>query len=133
MEATMGRNDTGKVTDAELDVLNILWQKGPSTVRDVHTVLTSLRDIRYTTTLKTLQVMTGKGLVKRDVAEKAHIYEAAVDHEKTQREMVGDLVNRVFSGSAVGLMAGALSGKKTSPEELTELRHLLDQAEEDNK
>jgi len=129
----MGRNDTGKVTDAELDVLNILWQKGPSTVRDVHTVLTSLRDIRYTTTLKTLQVMTGKGLVKRDVAEKAHIYEAAVDHEKTQREMVGDLVNRVFSGSAVGLMAGALSGKKTSPEELTELRHLLDQAEEDNK
>ena len=133
MEATMGRNDTGKVTDAELDVLNILWQKGPSTVRDVHTALTSLRDIRYTTTLKTLQVMTGKNLVKRDEAAKAHIYEAAIDREKTQKEMVGDLVKRVFSGSAVGLMAGALSGKKTSPEEIAELRRLIDQAEEDTK
>ena len=129
----MGRNDSGKVTDAELDVLNILWHKGPSTVRDVHTALTSLRDIRYTTTLKTLQVMTGKALVKRDEAERAHVYEAAIDREKTQREIVGDLVTRVFSGSAVGLMAGALSGKKASPEELAELRQLLDQTEEDSK
>jgi len=129
----MGRNDRGKVTDAELDVLNILWHQGPSTVRDVHTALISLREIQYTTTLKTLQVMTGKNLVKRDEASKAHIYEAAIDRKQTQRELVGDLVNRVFSGSAVGLMAGALSGKKTSPEELAELRQLLDQAEEEGK
>lgn len=129
----MGRNDSGKVTDAELDVLNILWHQGPSTVRDVHSALTSLREIQYTTTLKTLQVMTGKNLVKRDEAAKAHIYEAAVEREQTQRKLVGDLVNRVFSGSAVGLMAGALSGKKISPEEFAELRQLLDQAEEEGK
>ena len=72
--------------------------------------------------------MTGKNLVRRDEAAKAHIYEAAVDREQTQRELVGDLVNRVFSGSAVGLMAGALSGKKTSPAELAELRQLVDQS-----
>jgi predicted transcriptional regulator len=128
----MGRNDSGKVTDAEMEVLNILWHRGPSTVRDVHTVLTSLREIQYTTTLKALQVMTGKGLVKRDEASKAHVYEAAVDREQTQRKLVGDLVNRVFSGSAVGLMAGALSAKKASPEELAELRQLLDQAEKES-
>ena len=115
-----------------MEVLNILWHRGPSTVRDVHTVLTSLREIQYTTTLKALQVMTGKGLVKRDEASKAHVYEAAVDREQTQRKLVGDLVNRVFSGSAVGLMAGALSAKKASPEELAELRQLLDQAEKES-
>ena len=126
----MGRNDSGKVTDAELEILNILWHRGPSTVRDVHGALTQLREIRYTTTLKTLQVMTGKGLVKRDEADRAHIYEAAVDREETQKELVGDLVNRAFSGSAAGLVAGALSAKKASQEELAEIRRLLEEAEE---
>lgn len=129
----MGRNDRGRVTDAELEVLNILWYRGPSTVRTVHNALIELRKIRYTTTLKTLQVMTGKGLVKRDESRKAHIYEAADDREKTQKELVGDLVDRVFNGSAAGLMAGALSAKKASPEELAEIRRLLDQAEEDQR
>ena len=127
----MGRNDSRKVTDAELQVLNILWHRGPCTVRDVHKTLTELRDIRYTTTLKTLQVMTGKRLVRRDESERAHIYEAVVDREETQRVLVGDLVDRVFNGSAVGLMAGALSAKKASPEDLAMIRRLLDEAEED--
>ena len=129
----MGRNDRGRVTDAELEVLNILWYRGPSTVRTVHNALIELRKIRYTTTLKTLQVMTGKGLVKRDESRKAHIYEAADHREKTQKELVGDLVDRAFNGSAAGLMAGALSAKKASPEELAEIRRLLDQAEEDQR
>ena len=126
----MGRNDKKQTTDAELDVLNVLWEKGSSTVRDVHDALTRLRDIRYTTTLKTLQVMTGKGLVERDESQKAHVYVAAVGREATQRSLVGDLVEKAFSGSAAGLMAGALSAKKASPEELAEMRRLLDEAEE---
>ena len=127
----MGRNDSRRATDAELEVLNVLWHQGSCTVRDVHNALTELRDIRYTTTLKTLQVMMGKGLVKRDESQKAHVYEAAVDREETQKALVGDLVNRVFNGSAVGLMAGALSTKKATPEELAKIRKLLDEAEED--
>lgn len=125
----MGRNDSRKTTDAELQVLNVLWHRGPCTVREVHNALTELRDIRYTTTLKTLQVMAGKGLVKRDESRKAHIYEAAVDKEETQRALVGDLVDKAFNGSAAGLMAGALSAKKASPEELAKIRQLLDEAE----
>ena len=125
----MGRNDSRKATDAELEVLNILWHRGPSTVRDVHEAFTALRDIRYTTTLKTLQVMTRKGLVKRDESQRAHVYQAAVDREETQRSLVGDLVDRVFNGSAAGLVAGALSAKNASREELAKIRALLDEAE----
>ena len=125
----MGRNDSGKATDAELQVLNVLWHRGPCTVRDVHNALVKLRDIRYTTTLKTLQVMTRKGLVTRDSSSKAHIYEAGVDQEETQRELVGDLVDKVFNGSAAGLMAGALSARKASAEDLVMIRQLLDEAE----
>lgn len=124
----MGRTENRKATDAELDVLNVLWVRGPSTVRDVHTALCKLRDIGYTTTLKTLQVMARKGLVRRDEAQRAHIYEAVPDRAETQKAIVGDLVDKVFNGSAVGLMAGALSAKKASPEELDALRQLLDQA-----
>ncbi len=126
----MGRNDSGKATDAELEVLNLLWHRGPSTVRDVHDALTELRPIQYTTTLKTLQVMANKGYVKRDESQRAHVYEAAVDRGETQRALVGDLVDRVFNGSAAGLIAGALSAKKASQEELAEIRRLLDEAEE---
>ena len=125
----MGRNDSRKTTDAELEVLNILWHRGPSTVRQVHGALTTLRTIRYTTTLKTLQVMTGKGLVERDESQRAHVYQAAVDREATQSSLVGDLVDRVFNGSAAGLVAGALSGKRASREELAKIRALLDEAE----
>ena len=125
----MGGNVGRKATDAELEVLNILWHRGPSTVRDVHNALTKLRNIRYTTALKTLQVMTGKCLVKRDESKMAHVYEAAVDRKETQQLLVGDLVDKVFNGSAAGLVAGALSAKRASPEELAKIRHLLEEAE----
>jgi predicted transcriptional regulator len=125
----MGKDEARKATDAELVILNVLWQKGSSTVREVHEALTELRDIRYTTTLKTLQVMTGKGLVSRDESSRAHIYSAAVGQQETQRFLVGDLVDKVFGGSAAGLVAGALSAKKASPEELAQIRQLLDEAE----
>ena len=125
----MGRNDSQKATDAELEILNILWHTGSSTVRDIHDILTKLRDIHYTTTLKTLQVMKGKGLVKRNESQKAHIYEAAVDREETQLFLVGDLVDKIFNGSAADFVAGALSAKKASPEDLAKIRQLLDKAE----
>lgn len=125
------RNEARKATDAELQILNILWERGPSTVRYVHDSLTRLRDIRYTTTLKTLQVMTGKGLVCRDESRRAHVYQAAVGREETQRLLVGDLVDKVFGGSAAGLMAGALSARRASTEDLAKIRQLLDDAEEE--
>jgi predicted transcriptional regulator len=119
-----------KATDAELQILNVLWERGPSTVRDVHGALTRLRDIGYTTALKTLQVMTGKGLVRRDESSRAHIYETTVGRQETQRFLVGDLADKVFGGSAAGLIAGALSARKASPEDLAKIRQLLDDAEE---
>ena len=125
------RNEARKATDAELQILNILWERGPSTVRYVHDSLTRLRDIRYTTTLKTLQVMTGKGLVRRDESRRAHVYQAAVGREETQRLLVGDLVDKVFGGSAAGLVAGALSTRRASPEDLAKIRQFLDDAEEE--
>ena len=126
-------DETRRATDAELQILNILWERGASTVRDVHDALTRLRDIRYTTTLKTLQVMTRKGFVRRDESRRAHIYEAAIGREETQRLLVGDLVDKVFGGSAAGLVAGALSARKASPEDLATIRQLLDDAEEDKR
>ncbi len=125
----MGRNDARRATDAELEILNVLWNRGDCTVREVHDDLSRLRDIGYTTTLKAFQVMTKKGLVRRDSSARAHVYQAAVDREKTQREHVGDLLDRLFSGSAAGLVARALSARKTSPEDLAQIRQLLDKAE----
>ena len=103
-----------------------MWARGPSTVRDVHDTLTNLRDIRYTTSLKTLQVMTAKGLVKRDASDRAHVYEAATTEEEVQEEIVSHMLDRVFSGSASKLVFRALSAKGTSPTELDEIRKMLD-------
>ena len=119
----------GRITNAELEVLSILWSRGPSTVRKVHNAVTKLREVCYTTTLKKLQVMSGKGIVKRNETGKAHVYEATFDREETQRSILGDLVERVFNGSVVDLMAVALSATN-SPEELVEIRLLLDQVDE---
>lgn len=126
----MAIEDARKATSAELDILNVLWHQGNSTVREIHDAMTQLREIRYTTTLKTLQVMTGKGLVSRDESQRAHVYSAAVGREETQRLLVGDLADKVFGGSAAGLIAGALSAKTATPEELNEIRRLLDDAQE---
>jgi BlaI family transcriptional regulator, penicillinase repressor len=113
-------------TNAELEVLRILWRDGPQTVRAVHDALRARRDIGYTTALKTLQVMAEKGLVSRDDAERSHVYAAAVPEGAVKRRLVADLLDRAFDGSAAGLVMQALSARRASPEELREIRRLLD-------
>ena len=115
-----------KPTDAELAILRVLWAKGPSTVRQVAEVMAvGGREIGYTTILKLLQIMTEKRLVVRDETARTHIYAAASTEDQTQRQMVTDLVDKVFDGSAAKLVMQALASKKTSPEELAEIRKLL--------
>lgn len=120
-------------TDAELEILNVLWTRGPSTVRDVHAEINSRKPTQYTTVLKTLQIMAGKLLVQRDEDQRAHIYNAAKPREWTQRQLAGDLLQRAFGGSARSLLVGALSARRTSPEELAEIRQLLDEYEKENR
>jgi predicted transcriptional regulator len=112
-------------TDAELEILRVLWDLGPSTVRDVHTTLERRREIGYTTVLKLMQIMGAKGLVERDETARAHVYKARVAQEQTQRQMVGHLIDRAFGGSAAKLMMQALSGRKASAEEVAQMRQML--------
>ena len=116
-------------TDAELELLTVLWSRGPSTVRDVHETIARRRPTQYTTVLKQMQIMAAKGLVLRDEKQRAHVYEAARPREWTERRLAGDFLRRAFSGSASRLMVGALSARKTSKKELAELRRLLDEYE----
>ena len=116
-------------TDAELELLTILWSRGPSTVRDVHDAIVKRKPTQYTTVLKTLQIMAEKGLVRRDEKQRAHVYQAARPREWTQKQLAGDLLQRGFEGSAARLLQGALSARKTSKAELAELRQLLDDFE----
>jgi BlaI family transcriptional regulator, penicillinase repressor len=116
-------------TDAELSILRVLWTLGPSTVRDVHEQLNRRAPTGYTTVLKLLQIMTEKGLVVRDETERAHIYEARHSEQKTQRQLLSDLADRAFGGSAAKLVLQALSGRKTSAGELSAIRELLDRLE----
>ena len=118
-----------KPTASELDILRVLWDRGPATVREVHDVLAESRDMGYTTVLKLLQIMTVKGMVKRDEGARAHVYEARQPAGNTKRQLVGDLLQRAFSGSASDLMLHALSGKKTSRQEIEEIRRMLDEYE----
>lgn len=120
----MSESKLPRPTDAELAILRVLWERGPSTVREVHEVLQDGGG--YTTALKLMQIMTEKGLVVRDESQRAHVYSARATQEKTQRQLVTDLVERAFGGSPAQLAMQALSTKKTSPEELAELRRLLD-------
>jgi BlaI family transcriptional regulator, penicillinase repressor len=115
---------TPQPTPAELGILTVLWQRGPSTVREVHEQLDSA--VGYTTVLKLLQIMTVKRLVTREEAGRTHVYEAAATEESTQRRMVTDLVDRAFGGSALRLVVQALATKPATPEELEEIRRLLD-------
>jgi BlaI family transcriptional regulator, penicillinase repressor len=119
-------------TRAELEILRVLWKCGPSTVRQVHEELraTLEKDTGYTTVLKLLQNMTEKGLVSRDERQRTHVYAARLSEKRTQRELLKDLVERAFGGSAVSLVLQALSMKRASPEELAEIRRLLDAHEE---
>jgi predicted transcriptional regulator len=118
--------ETPRPTDAELEILTVLWSRGPATVREIHAVIVKRRAAQYTTVLKLLQIMAEKGLVRRDVAQRAHVYEAANPREWTQRQLAGDLLRRAFDGSARSLMMGALSSRKVSRQDLAELRELLD-------
>jgi BlaI family penicillinase repressor len=116
-------------TDAELEILTVLWSRGPATVRDVHETIASRKPTQYTTVLKQMQVMAEKGLVLRNEDQRAHVYEAARPREWTQRQLAGDMLQRAFNGSAKSLMIGALSSRKASKAELAELRGLLDEYE----
>jgi predicted transcriptional regulator len=120
-------------TDAELAILRVLWDRGRSTVRDVHDELNRHAPTGYTTVLKLLQIMTEKGLVVRDEAQRAHIYEARYSEQKTQRQLLSDLVDRAFGGSSAKLVMQALSGRKANPDELNAIRTLLDRLEGDSK
>jgi len=120
---------TPRPTDAELAILRVLWQRGPSTVRDVQQVLSASQGSGYTTVLKLLQIMTEKGLVVRDESERAHVYAARQSEGRTQRQLLGDLVDRAFGGSSAKLVLRALSERAATSEELRDIRALLDQLE----
>jgi predicted transcriptional regulator len=129
----MGEKQTPRPTDAELAILSVLWERGPATVRDVHDALSDSQGTGYTTVLKLLQIMTEKGLVVRDESQRAHIYEARYSEQKTQRQLLSDLLDRAFGGSQAKLVVQALSARKTTAGELTEIRELLDRLEGDAK
>jgi predicted transcriptional regulator len=115
-------------TDAELAILRVLWQRGPSTVREVFDVISEKRDLGYTTVLKVIQIMSEKGLILREEQGRNHIYRATRAEEETQRHLVADLLERAFGGSTTKLVMQALASKRASPKELREIRKLLDQA-----
>ena len=125
--------DLPKPTNAELEILTVLWEIGPATVRDVYDAISRRRTAQYSTTLKFMQIMADKGLLSRDENQRAHIYAATKPREWTQRQLAGDLLARAFSGSAKALLVGALSAKKASKAELAELRKFLDEYREQNK
>lgn len=125
----MAKSTEPRPTDAELEILSVLWTRGPSTVRDVFDELAKTKPIGYTTVLKLMQIMAEKRLVMRDERERAHVYSAASPRENTEKQMLGHMVERVFGGSATRLVMQALSAKKTSREDLAEIRRMLDQLE----
>ena len=125
----MSRTPPPKPTDAELALLRVLWEHGPSTVREIHEALRREKATGYTTTLKILQRMTEKGLVRRDESKRSHVYDAVLHAEETQRRLVRDLVRLAFGGSREKLVVQALSDQKASPEELAEIRRVLDELE----
>ena len=129
----MARRTGVRPTGAELEILGVLWDRGPSTVREVHERLARDRDLGYTTVLKLLQIMAGKGLVRRDESQRAHVYAARTPAEQTQRQLLGDLLERAFGGSAALLVQQALSSRKTSAEEIARIRAYLDALEEEKK
>ena|ERR1700721_1909483 len=115
-----------KPTESELEILQVLWTRETASVRDVHEELAKSKDVGYTTTLKLMQIMHEKGIVKRDDSFKTHIYQAAVSKEKTQKHLLGKMINSLFGGSPTELVIQALGNHKASPRELEEIQHLLD-------
>ncbi len=119
-----------KPTDAELSILRVLWEQGPSTVRQIQQVLDRARPTGYTTVLKLLQIMIDKGLVRRDETERRHVYRARFSEDQTQQQLLGDLLDRAFAGSTSKLVLQALNSRKASAEDLAAIRRLLDEWEE---
>jgi predicted transcriptional regulator len=118
-------------SDAEFGILTFLWQSGPATVREVHAALA--KDTGYTTTLKQMQVMHEKGLLKRSEEQRSHVYQAAISKERAQSRFAGELLHRVFEGSARNLVLGALTAQRASAKDLDEIRHILDRLEKRGK
>jgi predicted transcriptional regulator len=127
--ANRRRPKTPRPTEAELEILRVLWQRGPSTVREVQEALNAERPTGYTTVLKLMQIMTEKRLLLRDERRPAHVYRPRVPAEKTQQQLVTDLLDRAFEGSADKLVMHALSAKPVSQQELAQIRALLDKIE----
>ncbi len=125
----MPRPASSQPTEVELQILRILWEQGPSTARQVHNRLAQDRDTNYSTTVKMLSVMLDKGLVKRDETVRPQVFRPADSQERTQQRMLGDLIHKAFDGSAGSLVLQALSSQKASPEELAEIRRLLNELE----
>jgi predicted transcriptional regulator len=126
----MARRPPTRPTDAELDILRVLWARGPSTVRQVYDILSAEREFAYTTTLKLLQLMTEKGVTVREEDGRVHRYRSAVAQEQTQQHLVRDLIERAFGGSPTQLVMQALAAKPASAEELEDIRRLLANHEE---
>jgi BlaI family penicillinase repressor len=123
----MSVTNNSKPTESELEILQILWEKGTCTVRDVHEVLEKTKDAGYTTTLKLMQIMHEKGLVERDTSAKTHIYKALINQQKTQQHLVNKMINNVFNGSAARLVMQALGNHSASKEEIDSIKNYLDQ------
>jgi len=129
MVLAMKATNPQKPTAGELQILRVLWERGPSTVREVHDCLQQEKAYGYTTVLKLMQIMTSKGLVRRNETQRAHVYEACQPAEQTKRQFASDMLKRVFDGSARELMLHALAGRSSSKSEIAELRRLLDEHE----
>jgi len=114
-------------TESELEILQILWEKGPSSVRTVNEILNERRDVGYTTTLKIMQIMTEKGLVTRDTESRTHIYHSAADQQETQNSLLKSFINKTYRGSAMRLVMQALGTEEASKEELEELKRMIDE------
>lgn len=125
----MAKRALPRPTEAELAILRVLWERGPSTVREVQESVHEKRGTGYTTALKLLQIMTEKGLVHRDESQRTHVYDAAASEDHTQRQLVRDLLDRAFGGSAQKMVMQALSGRRSSSAELAQIRKLLDALE----
>ncbi len=123
----MAISQQSKPTESELEILQILWEKGDSTVRDVHEILEKSKDAGYTTTLKLMQIMHEKGLVSRDTSSKTHIYRALVNQQKTQEQLVSKMIDNVFNGSAARLVMQALGNHSASKDEIDSIKKYLDE------
>jgi len=129
----MAKAALARPTDGEVEILHVLWDRGPSTVREVYAVLSETKPIGYTTVLKLMQIMAEKGLVQRNEDQRAHVYVASAPQKETQQRMVGEMLDRVFGGSAMQLVMQALATKRANAQELAEIRQMLDEVERGTK